>query len=64
MLGGAYDVLESIGVTEKAGMQNRGGGSAGSLSSYLLPFLLFKAAARSLLQCVESEQRRRHFTHC
>jgi hypothetical protein len=48
MLGGAYDVLESIGVTVKAG-----GGSAGSLSSYPFSFLLSKAVAHFLLQCVE-----------
>jgi hypothetical protein len=60
MSGGEYDVLGFIGVTEKAGMQNRGGGSAGSLSSYPPPFLLFKVVACFLLQSVEPEQRKRH----
>ena len=51
MLGGEYDVPEFIGITKK-----QGGGSAGSLSSYSFPFLLFKAVACFLLQCVEPEQ--------
>jgi hypothetical protein len=43
---------------ETIGVQNLGEGSAGSLSSYSFPFLLFKAVACFLSQCVELSQRK------
>ena len=51
MLGGAYDAQESIEVTEKPGMQNRGEDSSGSsYFPYPLIRFRFKAVARFLLQ--------------